>query len=99
MSRPEIVEPTVGEDGEETHPAWALIGASRVQSGPPGATLFDSELRHQHYVTITLRQASRKRNLNRDWLHAESRLPIIEVAVSEAQWAQFVTSMNQGDGV
>jgi hypothetical protein len=88
----EIVEPVKDETGDERHPAWALIGASRVSSSPPGAVLFDSEIRHQHYVSVKLSRVSRRRNLNRDWLHGEKQ--IIEVAMSEAQWASFVSSMN-----
>lgn len=94
---PESVPPTVEEGGEEKHPAWALIGASRVSTSPPGAALFDSDIRHQHYVVVRIRRASRDRHLNRDWLHG--REEIIEVAMSEAQWASFVSSMNTGDGV
>lgn len=91
-----VVEPTVEEDGGERHPAWVLIGASRVQSHP-GTALFDSDLLHQHYVVVTLRRAERKRDLNHDYKYG--REEIIEVAMSEAQWASFVSSMNTGDGV
>lgn len=93
----ETVEPTVNEDGWEEHPAWAMIGAHRVQTGSPGAVLFDSDIRHHHYVTVTLARAERKRDLNSDHLHA--RHQIIEVAMSEAQWASFVSSMGVGSGV
>jgi hypothetical protein len=91
------VPPTVDEYGAEHHPAWGVIGASRVQS--TGTYLFDSDMRHQHYVVVTLRQARRTRDLNHDRIMADSRLPIVEVAMSEAQWASFVSSMNTGDGV
>lgn len=97
MSR-ESVPPTQRDDGTETHPAWALIGASRGQSGPPGAVLFDSDIRHRNSIRIRISAASRRRDLNRDWIHAE-RLPFIEVELSEAQWASFISSMNVGDGV
>src|SRR4051812_4593225 len=96
MSR-EIVQPTVNEHGAERHPAWAMIGASRVQNGGPGATLFDSDIRHQHTVRVSISTASRRRDLNRDWLHAEREF--VEVEMSEAQWASFVSSMNVGNGV
>lgn len=92
-----IVNPVPNERGDETHPAWALIGASRVNQSPPGAVLFDSDIQHQHYVTVTLSTASRQRRLNHDWLHSERR--IVEIAMSEAQWASFVSSMNVGQGV
>lgn len=97
----EIVQPTVTirEDhgNEEAHPAWGMIGASRVQTSPPGANLFDSDIRHQHTVVVRISTASRRRHLARDWKHAEKNF--VEVEMSEAQWASFVSSMNSGDGV
>lgn len=85
------------ERNEDTHPAWVLIGASRVSAGPPGKALFDSDIRHQHYVVVQLSECARERDLNHDWIHGRNR--IIEVAMSEAQWASFVSSMNVGNGV
>lgn len=90
-------KPTVTERGEETHPAWGLIGASRVSSSPPGAVLFDSDIRHQHYVVVQLSRATRQRDLGRDWKHGDEQ--IVEIAMSEAQWASFVSTMNVGQGV
>jgi hypothetical protein len=68
-----------------------MISASRVTSHP-GAVLFDSDIRHQHYVTVNISGARRQRDLNRDWLHTDKTE--IEVSMSEAQWASFVSSMN-----
>lgn len=93
----EIVEPTTNERGAEEHPAWGMIGASRVQCGPPGSTLFDSDIRHGHTIVVRLGAASRSRDLHRDFLFNERG--IIEVEMSEAQWASFVSSMNVGGGV
>ena len=92
----EVVDPVRNERGDEEHPAWGLIGASRVTS-TPGAVLFDSDVKHQHYVTVRLSTVSRRRDLHRDWLYPERE--IVEVAMSEAQWASFVSSMNAGQGV
>ena len=80
---------------EETHPAYAVIGASRVSS--TGTRLFNSEFKHGHYVTISIRAANMNRDLSRDWVHGGKEY--IEVALSESQWAAFVSSMNCGDGV
>jgi hypothetical protein len=77
---------------EERHPSFGMIVAHRVSASPPGAALFDSDVRHQHYVTLSIHRASRQRDLNHDWLHA--REEIIEVAMSEAQWASFLSSPN-----
>lgn len=89
-------DPTTDEHGFEKHPAWATIGASRVSSGG-GIHLFDSDITHQHTVRITLRMASRKRDLHHDWIHGSGDL--YEVELSEAQWASFVSAMNSGSGV
>lgn len=97
--RPEIEQPTIDERGDQRHPAWGLIGAHRTQTGPTGTTLFDSDIRHQHTVVVRLYGATRKRDLSHDWVHTDSRLPYVEVEMSEAQWASFVSSMNVGDGV
>ncbi|HEX7088665.1 MAG TPA: hypothetical protein VF192_00920 [Longimicrobiales bacterium] len=92
-------QPTFDEHGYETHPAWGLIGAYRVQNGLPGAVLFDSDIRHGNTVRIRLSQAVRQRDLHRDWHGTTGRAGIVEVEMSEAQWASFVSSMNVGDGV
>ncbi len=89
--RRQVVAPHETERGYESHPAWVLIGASRV-SGTPGAVLFDSDIRHNHYVSVKIEEAERKRDLNHDYIHGRKR--IIEIDMSEAQWASFVSSMN-----
>lgn len=97
MVKPKTEPPHLNERGDEAHPAWGLIGASRVSHSPPGAALFDSDIKHNHFVVLRIRRASRKRDLYRDWKHGEDEL--IEVAMSEAQWASFVSTLNMGDGV
>ena len=78
----------------ETHPAYGMIGASRVSGH---AVLFGSDFTHQHFVTLRISEAEMHRDLSRDWPHAGRQL--IEVSMSEAQWAAFVSSLNMGDGV
>lgn len=83
------------EDYQETHPAYAMIGASRVSSGK-GEALAGSDFLHQHYMTVTIRNALLSRGLSHDyWLAADE---YIEVALSEAQWATFVSTPNMGHG-
>lgn len=94
---PDPIPPTADENGTERHPAFGVLGASRVSQSPPGAVLFDSDIRHQHYVVVRLHQAQRTRDLHRDHVMADRH--VVEVAMSEAQWASFVSSMNTGDGV
>lgn len=97
FDRRPVVAPTRNEWDREVHPAWGVIGASRVSAGPQGTALFDSDIRHQHTVVVRLATAERQRNLNRDWLGREKEF--VEVEMSEAQWASFVSSMNSGNGV
>lgn len=87
----------INDRGEDTHPSFTLLGASRVSVGPGGSSLFDSDIKHNHTVLVRLKTAVRKRDLNHDWIHGDKQL--FEVEMSEAQWASFVSSMNTGDGV
>jgi hypothetical protein len=96
----EIVDPTPADElGYEHHPAWATIGASRgqVMGTGGGAVLFDSDVRHQNVITVRVMTAGRKRDLSHDHIAPEQQ--IVEVVMSEAQWASFVSSMNTGNGV
>lgn len=90
---------TVGDEdslhgSRTTHPAFAQISACRVSGN---TALYDSDFRHNHYMTITIKRSEMRRNLNRDWHFGREEL--IEVALSESQWATFVSSLNMGDGV
>lgn len=78
----------------ETNPAYGLIGAYRTSISPPGAALFDSDIRHQHTVVVRIARADRQRDLHRDWIHEAGGPGLIEIEMSEAQWASFVSSMN-----
>jgi hypothetical protein len=88
----ETVHPVTNERGEESHPAFSLISASRISYGGGGGVLFDSDITHQHTVRIKIETATRQRRLNHDYIHGHKQL--IEVELSEAQWASFVSSMN-----
>lgn len=83
-----------GAETATTHPAFCQIGASRVS----GHThLYDSDFRHNAYMTISIRRSELRRGLYRDWHYGGAE--IIEVALSEAQWATFVSAPNIGSGV
>lgn len=101
MSKRTTEPPVTDEDGYEKHPAFGLIGANRYQVGGAGggSILFDSDVRHGHTVGIKVYAAQRRRDLHRDWIGTDNRMPIVEVEMSEAQWASFVSSMGHGDGV
>lgn len=88
----DVQEPTLNEHGDEVHPAFGFIHASRITSNPP-QVLFDSDIKHSQFVRIQVTRAKRKRDLHRDWLFGTHQ-SLIEVVLSEAQWASFVSSMN-----
>lgn len=94
----EIEEPKVKVDSDSTistHPAFGQITAARWSGGKN--ILYGSGLRHDNSIAITISTSELVRNLHRDWYHAKKEL--IEVVMSESQWATFITAMNCGDGV
>lgn len=90
MQRP-TEDPTPANHGYENHPAFGMATANRLSYGGRGAVLFDSDILHNRTIRITISTAERKRDLNRDWVHANRTL--VEIEMSEAQWAGFVSSI------
>jgi hypothetical protein len=91
----ETINKAPGLEGKSyDHPAFGMIGASRIQGR---AVLYGSDFIHQHFVVIRIRRSTLHRSLSRDWHSSNDEL--IEICLSEAQWATFVSSMNVGDGV
>jgi len=97
---PRIVEePVAKEDNsplggtEYSHPAYGQIRASRVSGHQ---NLYGSDFRHHGYITIVIARSKLRRSLSRDWEFAGQEL--IDVSLSEAQWATFVSSLNCGGG-
>ena len=78
----------------ETHPSYGVIGVSRV-SGK--GVLFGSEIQHQHFLKISISEARRVVMPPREFVMADREL--VEVYLTDAQFAQMITSPNQGDGV
>jgi len=77
-----------------THPAFSQISASRVS----GVTvLYGSDFHHHNYVSLQIVPSELHRSLSNDRAHGRN-VPYIEVNLSEAQWASFVSSMNVGSG-
>lgn len=77
------------------HPAFAAVRASRVQCN--GQQLFGSDFAHQHYIQVEISEATLTRGLSRDWIHGGVQR-LVSLALSEAQWAHFVSSLNAGSG-
>ena len=83
------------EEREESHPAYAMIGASRWTGGK--SVFHGSDFRHSSGISVTICRAVQVRSLSRDWHHAREEL--IRVDMSESQWAAFISTLNVGDGV
>lgn len=82
----------IGEDGTETHPAFGIVSVNRVHASP-GEVLFDSDIRHNRYIRLRVNTAERKRDLKHDRIHGV-RADLVEIDLSEAQWAALVSSID-----
>lgn len=78
-----------------THPSYAVITTSRCSGNRE--SLFGTSIETNHYVSLQIKPAELHRHLNNDWIHSKN-IPIIEVNMTETQWAQVVSSVNNGDG-
>jgi hypothetical protein len=100
MARP-IEEPIVTEEGPDyrrqtvsRHPAYGQISAGRVSGG---TMLYGSDFQHQNFIRIHVKMSELHRGLSNDNPYAKQN--IVELDLSEAQWATFVSSLNVGMGV
>lgn len=81
------------DDPIKTHPSFGSIGVSRIHGR---TNLFGSDVEHGNFIEVRISECESRRSLSRDWFHSGKEL--ISVWMSEMQWAQFVSSFNQGDG-
>lgn len=77
-----------------THPAFAQIGAFRITGT---SHLYGSDFVHNGAIRIKISASELHRDLSKDWHFA--RGGYLEVELSEAQWATFVSSLNMGEGI
>lgn len=85
----------IGGDGVEfKHPAFGQIRASRVQGGH--GVLYDSDFHSNCFITLEITGSTLTRSLSNDWHFSKDQK--IEIAMTEAQWATFVSSLNFGSG-
>jgi len=78
----------------ETHPSYGCIGISQV-SGK--GVLFGSEVSHQHFISITISEARRVVDEPREFVMSDREL--VRIAMTQAQFAEMITSPNRGSGV
>lgn len=91
------MKPTVTEDDmhgyKYEHPGYGTICISR---GSGQVDLFDSDVGHQHFINLTINRAVRYDDGRHQFIHAKDQL--IEVRMSEHQFARAITSLNMGSG-
>ena len=78
---------------KETHDTWGLIQWNRFQGR---SNFFGSDLNHDSGVTLTVKECEAHRSLSRT-LFFDGKI-ILEVRMSESQFAEFLTTPNSGNG-
>ena len=78
-----------------THPAFGMIGFSRVTGGEN--TLFGSSIKHNDKIVMKLKHGEQDRHLHGDWY--SGRGLITEIEMSYSQFAECISTLNVGDGV
>jgi hypothetical protein len=89
-----------GTEVEYEHESFGMVGVFR-RSGN-GGKLFGSAI-EQHHSTIAIRVYRAKRihseTLSYDRFFPDGRLPLLELEMSAAQFAEMITTPNSGDGI
>lgn len=78
------------------HPSFGQLEISRVTSNK-GVPLYGSSLRHSNYIQLSIHESEHVRTL-----HQNNYFPtktVIEVDMSELQFAEAITNMNRGSGI
>lgn len=78
---------------KEYHPSYGAISISHTSGN---ASLFESDVNHQHFITIRIKETCRIIDGTHEFL-GEGR-ELIEINMSAAQFAEFITTPNRGIG-
>lgn len=87
---------TFDDSVRKVHPSYGLISFSRCTCSSPQA-LFGSSIKHANPIRMTISHAKVDRHINHDWYHDDGN--IVEVEMSQSQFAEAITSLNMGVGV
>ena len=86
---------TFKDEEIETHPAYGQIAISRVQGN---CNLYGSGIKnHGGFMTLKVYSSERHHHLNKDWY--STRKLLLEINLSQAQYATLITTPNIGEGV
>jgi len=83
-------------ENKEQHESYGLAGFARI-SHSEATPLFGSSIKHRDTILLRLHTAYRKRDAWHERHYADKE--IIEVEMSMSQFADLITSLNQGEGV
>jgi hypothetical protein len=76
------------------HPSFGLLSFCRTNGN---SKFFGSDATHDSYITLTLKKAKLDRSLSKDWMFEDGDL--VNVRLTEMQFASLITSLNVGSGV
>lgn len=76
------------------HPSFGMLSFNRTHGGH--SNLFGSSIQYNDTIHMVLREGVVTRGLNDDWYVGEDE--ILEVEMSQSQFAELITSMNVGTG-
>ena len=82
---------------KQEHESYGMIGISHTTCNHR-FPLFGSSIKHDRLITLEIKHAEVERSLYSDRYYGQAR-PIIKINMSPAQFAQFITTPNVGDGV
>ncbi len=78
------------------HPSFGVINVSRGVCSSR-MNLFGSSIQQRSYIQLSISRAVLARHTNRDWIRSEG-VPIVSIYLSPSQFADAITSLNQGEG-
>lgn len=84
-------------NNKQQHESYGMLQFARTTNGKD-TVLFGSSIPHRETIRLRIAPGLVERNLNHDNYYAASQ-PYIEVEMSQAQFAEAITSMNMGSGV
>jgi hypothetical protein len=82
-------------ENKEKHPSYGMLSFNRTSGGV--TNLFGSSIQHRDTIRMRLKEGEIDRHLNSDYYFGHKE--IVEVEMSYSQFAEAITSMNQGSGV
>ena len=78
-----------------THESFAQIRFSRVNGN---AKFYGSELEQNNYIEMTVQRSEVQKELSKEWYFAHG-VPVVQLRMSSGQFAEMITSLNNGGGV